>query len=80
MLLVGPWGRCSLGHCIPILLLAVLFDVAGLILLLWGILTYLNYWDFLIYTGSLLLAFSLVFWTFWYSLSLEVFPEKLDLV
>uniref|UniRef100_A0A5F8GLP2 Transmembrane protein 238 like n=1 Tax=Monodelphis domestica TaxID=13616 RepID=A0A5F8GLP2_MONDO len=79
MLLLGTWGRCSLGHCIPILLLAVLFDVVGLILLLLGILASLNYWDFLVYTGSLFLAFSLVFWISWYSLSLKVCPEKLNL-
>lgn len=60
------------GRCAAILLLALLCDVVGLILLLLGIFAPLSYWDFLVYMGSLLLAFSLVFWVFWYTFNIEV--------
>ncbi|EOA93518.1 hypothetical protein Anapl_12580 [Anas platyrhynchos] len=59
------------GRCAAILLLALLCDVVGLILLLLGIFAPLSYWDFLVYMGSLLLAFSLVFWVFWYTFNIE---------
>uniref|UniRef100_A0A8C0J2G1 Uncharacterized protein n=1 Tax=Chelonoidis abingdonii TaxID=106734 RepID=A0A8C0J2G1_CHEAB len=53
--------------CAGILVIAFICDVAGLIILLLGIFASLDYWDFFIYSGALLLAFSLVFWIFWYS-------------
>ncbi|XP_047615014.1 transmembrane protein 238-like [Phacochoerus africanus] len=79
MLLGRPWGRCHLGRCALLLGVALLFDAVGLVLLLLGILAPLDYWDFLVYTGSLILAFSLLFWITWYSLNIEVPLEKLDL-
>lgn len=79
MLLGRPWGRCHLGRCAFLLGVALLFDAVGLVLLLLGILAPLDYWDFLVYTGSLILAFSLLFWVTWYSLNIEVPLEKLDL-
>lgn len=61
-----------MGRCIVIFIVALLCDMAGLVLLLVGIFGYLSYWDFFIYSGALLLAFSLVFWAFWYTLNIEV--------
>ncbi|NXL65174.1 TM238 protein, partial [Chordeiles acutipennis] len=61
-----------IGRCAVILLLAVLCDVFGLIILFLGIFAPLSSWDFFVYLGALLLAFSLVFWMFWYTLNIEV--------
>ncbi|NXT20873.1 TM238 protein, partial [Syrrhaptes paradoxus] len=61
-----------IGRCALILLLAVLCDVAGLIILLLGVFAPLSSWDFFVYLGALLLAFSLVFWIFWYTFNIEV--------
>ncbi|NXK19548.1 TM238 protein, partial [Arenaria interpres] len=60
------------GHCALILLLAVLCDVVGLIILLLGIFAPLSSWDFFVYLGSLILAFSLLFWVLWYTFNIEV--------
>uniref|UniRef100_A0A9L0JRE6 Transmembrane protein 238 like n=1 Tax=Equus asinus TaxID=9793 RepID=A0A9L0JRE6_EQUAS len=72
-------GRCSPGRCALFFFLALLLDAVGLVLLLVGIFATLDYWDFLVYTGALILAFSLLFWVFWYSLNIKVPLEKLDL-
>lgn len=79
MLLGRPWGRCHPGRCALFLGLALLLDTLGLALLLVGIFAPLDYWDFLVYTGSVILAFSLLLWVIWYSLNIEVSLEKLDL-
>lgn len=79
MLLGRPWGRCHPGQCALFFVLALLLDAVGLVLLLLGIFASLDYWDFLVYTGSLILAFSLLFWITWYSLNIELPLEKLDL-
>ncbi|NXJ03388.1 TM238 protein, partial [Odontophorus gujanensis] len=60
------------GHCAVVLLLALLCDVLGLVFLLLGLLAPLSYWDFFVYFGALLIAFSLLFWTFWYTFNIEV--------
>lgn len=65
------------GRCYFILVLALVCDVAGLVLLLLGIFGLLNSWDFFVYSGALLLAFSLLFWAFWYSLNIEVSLKEL---
>lgn len=59
-------------RCFLLFLAAVLCDVAGLVLLLLGICRFLSSWDFFVYTGALLLAFSLLFWVFGYTLNIEV--------
>ncbi|KAI4047936.1 transmembrane protein 238 like [Homo sapiens] len=79
MLLGSLWGRCHPGCCALFLILALLLDAVGLVLLLLGILAPLSSWDFFIYTGALILALSLLLWIIWYSLNIEVSPEKLDL-
>ena len=62
--------RC-IGGCVPLFLLAVALDVVGLILLFVGIFANLRldgrfYGDFLIYTGALIVFFSLGCWLMWY--------------
>lgn len=79
MLLGRPCGRCHLGRCVFLFVIALLFDAVGLVILLLGIFATLNYWDFLVYTGALILALSLLFWLAWYSFNIEVPLEKLDL-
>ncbi|XP_045842114.1 transmembrane protein 238-like [Meles meles] len=79
MLLGRRWARCNPGRCAFLLVLALLLDAVGLVLLLLGIFASLDYWDFLVYTGALILAFSLVLWISWYSFNIEEPLEKLGL-
>lgn len=70
--------RC-IGSCVPLFVIAVLFDVIGLILLFIGIFANLRiegrfYGDFLIYTGSLIVFVSLACWLMWYLGNVQV-PE-----
>ncbi|NXG72360.1 TM238 protein, partial [Baryphthengus martii] len=65
------------GRCPVILLLAVLCDVIGLIILFVGIFAPLSSWDFFVYTGALLIAFSLLFWIFWYTFNIKVSFKEL---
>lgn len=58
---------------------AVLLDVAGLIIFLVGIFAPLSYWDFFIFSGSLLIFFSLIPWILWYMGNLTVSEEELNL-
>ncbi|NWX35461.1 TM238 protein, partial [Notiomystis cincta] len=62
----------SLGRCAAIALLGLLCDALGLLFLLLGILAPISFWDFFVYLGALLLAFSLVFWVFWHTFNIEV--------
>ncbi|KAG8521895.1 Transmembrane protein 238 [Galemys pyrenaicus] len=79
MLLGRPWGRCNPGRCAFFLILALLLDAVGLVLLLLGILVSVDYWDFLIYTGALIMALSLLLWIIWYSINIELPLKELDL-
>ncbi|NWI04057.1 TM238 protein, partial [Tichodroma muraria] len=65
-------ARALRGRCAAIALLALICDALGLLVLLLGILAPLSSWDFFVYLGALLLAFSLVFWVFWYTFNIEV--------
>lgn len=60
-------------------LLALILDVAGLIIFLVGIFAPLTFWDFFIFSGSLLIFFSLFPWIFWYMSNLTVSEEELNL-
>uniref|UniRef100_A0A671X2S1 Transmembrane protein 238a n=1 Tax=Sparus aurata TaxID=8175 RepID=A0A671X2S1_SPAAU len=62
---------CSGVCCVPFFLFAVALDVVGVILLFVGIFANLRldgrfYGDFLIYTGALVVFFSLGCWLMWY--------------
>lgn len=59
--------------------LAVILDVVGLIIFLVGIFAPLSFWDFLIFSGALLIFFSLIPWIFWYMSALTVSEEELNL-
>ncbi|XP_017691421.1 PREDICTED: transmembrane protein 238 [Lepidothrix coronata] len=61
-----------LARCAVFALVALLCDFAGLIFLLLGIFAPISSWDFFVYVGALLLAFSLLFWTLWYTFNIEV--------
>ncbi|NXY25841.1 TM238 protein, partial [Atrichornis clamosus] len=66
------------GRCALFALVAVLCDAIGLLILLLGIFAPISSWDFFVYLGALLLAFSLVFWIFWYTFNIEVPFRELD--
>ncbi|NWI84572.1 TM238 protein, partial [Pitta sordida] len=66
------------GRCALIALVALLCDAVGLIFLLLGILAPISSWDFFVYGGALALAFSLLFWIFWYTFNIEVPFRQLD--
>ncbi|MEE6506718.1 hypothetical protein FKM82_007821 [Ascaphus truei] len=77
-----PRTRPWLGRCTVLFFLAGASDVAGLGLILTGIFANLekngrSFGEFLIYSGGILLFFSLLFWLAWYSFNLEVSMEEL---
>ncbi|XP_034394380.1 putative transmembrane protein [Cyclopterus lumpus] len=60
--------------------LAVILDVAGLVLFFVGIFAPLSYWDFFVLSGPLLIFISIIFWIFWYLGNLTVPEEELNLI
>ncbi|KAK6478313.1 transmembrane protein 238 [Huso huso] len=68
---------CSkiVGRCFPIFVIAIVFDVVGIVLLLLGIFAHFTFWDFFIYTGAIIISLSLIFWICWYSVNLEPSEE-----
>lgn len=69
--------RAHVGRCLWFYLIAVLLDAVGLILFFVGIFAPLSFWDFLVYSGPVLIFFSLIFWIFWYLGNLEAPVEEL---
>ncbi|XP_034534949.1 transmembrane protein 238-like [Notolabrus celidotus] len=66
-----------IGRCVSVFFMAIVFDIVGLVLLFIGIFANLRiegrfYGDFLIYTGSLLVFFSLGPWLMWYVGNVQV--------
>ncbi|KAF7655549.1 hypothetical protein LDENG_00054400 [Lucifuga dentata] len=64
------------GRCQTFFHLAVLLDVAGLLIFFVGLFAPLRFWDFLIFSGPLVVFLSLVFWIFWYLGNIEVPAEE----
>lgn len=58
---------------------AVILDIVGLLLFLVGIFAPLNFWDFFVLSGPLLIFLSLILWIFWYIGNLTVSDEELNL-
>ncbi|XP_075034475.1 uncharacterized protein LOC142095429 [Mixophyes fleayi] len=74
--------RKLVGRCPVLFLLALCFDVLGLSLILTGIfadfqLDGRSFGEFIIYSGGILLFFSLLWWLSWYSFNLEVSMDDL---
>ncbi|XP_056609385.1 uncharacterized protein LOC130426561 [Triplophysa dalaica] len=72
-----------IGSCMPLFIMAIVFDITGLVLLLFGIFGDVQkrgvfYGDFLIHTGALLLFASLGFWLMWYVGNIRVKEEDLE--
>uniref|UniRef100_A0A670JM60 Transmembrane protein 238 n=1 Tax=Podarcis muralis TaxID=64176 RepID=A0A670JM60_PODMU len=77
-------GHARCGHCAVFLVAALVLDGAGLALVLAGavgrpMVDGIPLEDFLVLTGSLLLALSLLCWLFWYSGNLRGVPSLLRL-
>ncbi|XP_029453441.1 transmembrane protein 238-like [Rhinatrema bivittatum] len=76
-------GQRRCGRCSLLIWLALVFDVAGLALVLVGIFGSLqrqgrSFGDFLIYSGGIVLFFSLLWWLLWYLCNLEVSLDELS--
>uniref|UniRef100_A0A803SXE4 Transmembrane protein 238 like n=1 Tax=Anolis carolinensis TaxID=28377 RepID=A0A803SXE4_ANOCA len=73
----GIMESAAMGRCRGAFWMALLFDMAGLSLLLMGALSDVFFADLLIYSGGVGLLFSLLWWVFWYVGNLEVPPDEL---
>ncbi|XP_050962110.1 uncharacterized protein LOC127163103 [Labeo rohita] len=74
--------RC-IGSCLPLFVMAIVFDIIGVILLFVGIFGNVQmhgvfYGDFLIHTGALILFASLALWLMWYVGNIRVKEEGWD--
>lgn len=74
----------GLSHCKLALVFAVLMDLLGVLSLLLGVFAPLeiqgqDFGDLLVYTGALLVLFSLAGWVTWYSGNIEGLTSKTEL-
>ncbi|XP_061433168.1 transmembrane protein 238-like [Lethenteron reissneri] len=71
----------SLGRCAWAFVLALVFDVVGLVMILVGIFANtVAYYDFLIYTGAIIVFLSIIWWLFWFMGNITATESKYDRV
>lgn len=66
----GPLGRCS-----HFFWLGVAFDAVGVAVLFTGVFANLQFYDMLLYLGSIIIFVSLLWWISWYTGNIEALPE-----
>nr|XP_055196538.1 proline-rich protein 36-like [Nyctereutes procyonoides] len=66
----------GLGRCRHFFWLAVVFDAVGAALLFTGVFVDLFFYDLLLYLGSIVIFFSLLWWVFWYTGNIELTAEE----
>ncbi|XP_006728719.1 fibrous sheath CABYR-binding protein-like [Leptonychotes weddellii] len=66
----------GLGRCRHFFWLGVVFDTVGATLLFTGVFAHLLFYDLLLYLGSIIIFFSLLWWVFWYTGNIELTAEE----
>ena len=69
----GGVGRCKCSFWF-----AVAHDVLGVVVMMTGVFGGMVIHDLLIYAGSIIIFFSLIWWVFWYSANIDVPPAELQ--
>ncbi|KAM5131441.1 uncharacterized protein ACOB7L_003352 [Callospermophilus lateralis] len=67
--------RSGLGRCRHFFWLGVLFDTVGVAVLFTGVFADLLFYDMLLYLGSIIIFFSLLWWVSWYTGNIELASE-----
>ncbi|XP_069341794.1 uncharacterized protein [Eulemur rufifrons] len=68
--------RSGLGRCRHFFWLGVIFDAVGVAVLFTGVFCNLLFYDTLVYLGSIIIFFSLLWWISWYTGNIELLPEE----
>ncbi|XP_023369585.1 uncharacterized protein LOC111725591 [Otolemur garnettii] len=68
--------RSGLGRCRHFFWLGVIFDAVGVAVLFTGVFANLLFYDMLVYLGSIIIFFSLLWWISWYTGNIELLPEE----
>ncbi|XP_023560431.1 uncharacterized protein LOC111813568 [Octodon degus] len=68
--------RPRLGRCKHFFWLGVVFDTVGAVVLFTGVFADLLFYDMLLYLGSIIIFFSLLWWVSWYTGNIELLPEE----
>ncbi|KAK6478314.1 transmembrane protein 238-like [Huso huso] len=73
----------SMTRCFPLFWMGLGFDITGLTLILIGVFAHVqlsgrDFGDCLIYTGSIIIFLSLIWWVLWYAGNIEVSLEGIE--